>query len=67
MSLPPHGITTNEPALIEPQSTICKSLTPSKILGQKPKGNLLSNSNEPPINQLHWHGTEIYYSLDMYK
>ena len=34
---PPHGAPTIEPAFIEWQSTICRSLSPPGILGKKPK------------------------------
>ena len=43
----PHGIPSPESAFIELQSTIHKSLTPHKIVGQKATSKYKGDSNEP--------------------
>ena len=51
MSPSPHGNPTIEPAFIEWQKIILRSLPHLKFLGQKAKSNHWGNSNEPPIKK----------------
>ena len=55
---PPHVIPTTEPAFIEWQSTIGRSLPPPKNLGQKAKSNHWGDSNEPPKSII-----RVFYTL----